>query len=54
MLGALPKSLAARGHRVMVVVPRYGNYEEGWDTSVRLKIRVFGSDHEVRPCCLRA
>ena len=46
-MGALPKALARRGHRVMVVVPRYSNYEEGWETGVRTRFRVFGSDTEV-------
>lgn len=46
VMGALPKALARRGHRVMVVIPRYSNYEEGWDTSVRRMFRVMGSDTE--------
>ena len=46
-MGALPKALSRRGHRVMVVVPRYSNYEEGWETGVRARFRVFGSDTEV-------
>lgn len=28
VLGSLPIALAARGHRVMVVTPRYANYAE--------------------------
>lgn len=51
MMGALPKALARRGHRVMVVVPRYSNYEEGWETGVRTRIRVMGSDTEVGTIC---
>ncbi len=47
VMGALPKALARRGHRVMVVVPRYSNYEEGWETGVRARFRVSGSDTEV-------
>ncbi|CAK0787417.1 Soluble starch synthase 2-3, chloroplastic/amyloplastic [Coccomyxa viridis] len=47
VMGALPKALARRGHRVMVVVPRYSNYEEGWETGVRARFRVMGSDTEV-------
>eukprot|EP00983_Pelagomonas_calceolata_P001455 48854-Pelagomonas_calceolata.AAC.1 len=35
-MGSLPKALAARGHRVMVVAPRYMNYESAFDTKVRL------------------
>jgi starch synthase len=48
VMGALPKALARRGHRVMAVVPRYANYEEGWDTSVRQRFRAFNQDVEVR------
>ena len=47
VMGALPKALARRGHRVMVVVPRYSNYEEGWETGVRARLRVMRSDTEV-------
>ena len=50
-MGALPKALARRGHRVMVVVPRYSNYEEGWETGVRTRFRVMGSDTEVGTVC---
>ena len=39
--GALPSSLVSRGHRVMVVAPRYGNYPDAIDTSHRLKIDIF-------------
>ena len=46
-MGALPKALARRGHRVMVVVPRYGNYAEGWETGVRRRFRVFNTEQEV-------
>ncbi|THU64510.1 hypothetical protein C4D60_Mb01t27210 [Musa balbisiana] len=28
VVGELPKALARRGHRVMVVAPKYGNYAE--------------------------
>lgn len=44
---ALPRALAARGHRVMVVAPRYKNYEDAWETGVRLRVRVFDSNQEV-------
>ena len=47
-MAALPKALARRGHRVMVVAPRYEPYAEGWETGTRLKIRVFDQEHEVR------
>nr|XP_009395950.2 PREDICTED: granule-bound starch synthase 2, chloroplastic/amyloplastic [Musa acuminata subsp. malaccensis] len=45
--GALPKALARRGHRVMVVVPRYGNYAEPKDTGVRRCYKVYRQDMEV-------
>ncbi|XAR51724.1 Starch synthase [Bertholletia excelsa] len=45
--GALPKAFARRGHRVMVVVPRYGNYAEAQDTGVRKRYKVKGQDMEV-------
>ena len=44
---ALPKGLQARGHRVMVVMPRYKNYEGAIDTGVRIKFNVMGNDAEV-------
>ena len=47
VMGALPKALARRGHRVMVVAPRYGEYAEGWETGVRRQMRVFGGDQQV-------
>lgn len=45
--GALPKALARRGHRVMVVAPRYDNYNEFNDTGVRKRYKVDGQDVEV-------
>ncbi|GAB2287842.1 Sucrose synthase [Dionaea muscipula] len=45
--GALPKALARRGHRVMVVVPRYGNYAEAKDVGIRKRYKVDGQDMEV-------
>jgi len=33
--GSLPPALASRGHRVMVVAPRYAAYPEATDTGVR-------------------
>ncbi|KAL5981197.1 hypothetical protein ACLOJK_029118 [Asimina triloba] len=44
--GALPKFLARRGHRVMVVVPRYGEYQEGQHLGVYKQYKVDGQDHE--------
>ncbi|CAN8269775.1 unnamed protein product [Cochlearia groenlandica] len=45
--GALPKALARRGHRVMVVVPRYAEYPEAKDVGVRKRYKVAGQDMEV-------
>ncbi|KAI3793999.1 hypothetical protein L1987_36624 [Smallanthus sonchifolius] len=45
--GALPKALAKRGHRVMVVAPCYGNYAVLQDTGVRKRYMVNGQDMEV-------
>ncbi|XVE83771.1 hypothetical protein DITRI_Ditri16bG0113200 [Diplodiscus trichospermus] len=45
--GSLPKALARRGHRVMVVAPRYSDYAEPQDTGVRKRYKVDGQDMEV-------
>jgi starch synthase len=51
--GSLPVALAARGHRVMVVMPRYlngtndKNYANAFYTSKHIKIRCFGGEHEI-------
>lgn len=45
--GALPKALARRGHRVMVIAPRYRNYLETRDIGVRRRYNVAGQHMEV-------
>ena len=51
--GSLPVALAARGHRVMVVMPRYlngtsdKNYSNAFYTKKHIRIPCFGGDHEV-------
>ncbi|XP_065858454.1 granule-bound starch synthase 1, chloroplastic/amyloplastic [Euphorbia lathyris] len=40
VLGGLPPAMAARGHRVMTVSPRYDQYKDAWDTSVLVEIAV--------------
>ncbi|WVZ15347.1 hypothetical protein V8G54_012913 [Vigna mungo] len=45
--GSLPKALARRGHRVMVVAPRYSNYAEAQEIGVRKQYKVDGQDMEV-------
>ncbi|KAI3726104.1 hypothetical protein L1987_65901 [Smallanthus sonchifolius] len=46
--GALPKALAKRGHRVMVVVPLYGHYDELQDTGIRRRYKVGWEDVDVQ------
>lgn len=40
VLGGLPPALAAYGHRVMTISPRYDQYKDAWDTSVFVQIKV--------------
>lgn len=40
VLGGLPPAMAAKGHRVMTVSPRYDQYKDCWDTNVLLEIKV--------------
>lgn len=50
-MSALPKALARRGHRVMAIAPRYENYAEGWETGVRIRVKVYDQEQEV---CLQS
>jgi len=47
VMQSLPKALAARGHRVMVVVPRYKEYDDVYDTDVRVTFNVLGHPTEI-------
>jgi len=47
VMGALPKAMAKRGHRVMAIAPRYDNYPEALDTGVRWQFPIMGGDQEV-------
>lgn len=38
VVGALPIALAARGHKVMSVSPRYDQYKGAWDTSIQAEV----------------
>ncbi|PIN10412.1 Starch synthase [Handroanthus impetiginosus] len=40
VVGGLPPAMAAYGHRVMTVSPRYDQYRDAWDTSVLVQIKV--------------
>ncbi|KAJ8768393.1 hypothetical protein K2173_021546 [Erythroxylum novogranatense] len=40
VMGGLPPAMAARGHRVMSVAPRYDQYKDAWDTGVLVEIQV--------------
>ncbi len=46
--GALPRVIAARGHRVVTVAPRYRAYPDLNETSWRSEIHLFGQNHGVR------
>ncbi|KAF7843839.1 granule-bound starch synthase 1, chloroplastic/amyloplastic-like [Senna tora] len=37
VLGGLPPAMAANGHRVMTIAPRYDQYKDAWDTSVTVE-----------------
>ncbi|KAH7560853.1 hypothetical protein JRO89_XS10G0126200 [Xanthoceras sorbifolium] len=41
VVGGLPPAMAAKGHRVMTVSPRYDQYKDAWDTNVVVEIRCF-------------
>lgn len=41
VVGGLPPALAANGHRVMTVSPRYDQYKDAWDTGVVLEVSLF-------------
>ncbi|KAL9245442.1 hypothetical protein vseg_019099 [Gypsophila vaccaria] len=40
VLGGLPPAMAANGHRVMTIAPRYDQYKDAWDTSVTIEVKV--------------
>ncbi|KAL6606576.1 hypothetical protein ACP70R_042229 [Stipagrostis hirtigluma subsp. patula] len=48
VLGGLPPAMAANGHRVMVISPRYDQYKDAWDTSVVSEIKVGDGYESVR------
>ncbi|KAF6159614.1 hypothetical protein GIB67_034576 [Kingdonia uniflora] len=48
VIGGLPPAMAANGHRVMTVSPRYDQYKDAWDTSVSVEIKVGDKIETVR------
>lgn len=38
VVGGLPIELAARGHKVMTIAPRYDQYKDAWDTSIVINV----------------
>ncbi|KAL9304178.1 hypothetical protein ACSQ67_021441 [Phaseolus vulgaris] len=48
VLGGLPPALAAYGHRVMTIAPRYDQYKDAWDTSVVVELKVGDRTEKVR------
>ncbi|XP_010048541.3 granule-bound starch synthase 1, chloroplastic/amyloplastic-like [Eucalyptus grandis] len=48
VLGGLPPAMAANGHRVMTVCPRYDQYKDAWDTEVLAEVKVGDRTETVR------
>ncbi|GKV13173.1 hypothetical protein SLEP1_g24229 [Rubroshorea leprosula] len=48
VLGGLPPAMAANGHRVMTVAPRYDQYKDAWDTGVAIEVKVGYITEKVR------
>ncbi|KAL4622062.1 hypothetical protein ACB092_06G269900 [Castanea dentata] len=48
VLGGLPPAMAANGHRVMTVSPRYDQYKDAWDTEVEIELKVGDKIEKVR------
>ncbi|KAK2993309.1 hypothetical protein RJ640_006797 [Escallonia rubra] len=48
VLGGLPPAMAANGHRVMTVSPRYDQYKDAWDTEVVIELQVGDKTEKVR------
>merc|ERR1711998_184715 len=46
-MDGLSIALAGLGHRVMVVTPRYDQYEEAWDTSFWSSVKMGGKEESV-------
>ncbi|KAB2597907.1 granule-bound starch synthase 1 [Pyrus ussuriensis x Pyrus communis] len=48
VLGGLPPAMAANGHRVMTISPRYDQYKDAWDTEVTVELKVGDKTEKVR------
>lgn len=48
VLGGLPPAMAAIGHRVMTVSPRYDQYKDAWDTDVIIELKIGDKMEKVR------
>ncbi|KAI3711499.1 hypothetical protein L2E82_41624 [Cichorium intybus] len=48
VLGGLPPAMAANGHRVMTVSPRYDQYKDAWDTEIELELKAGDRTEKVR------
>ncbi|XWS46303.1 hypothetical protein CRYUN_Cryun14cG0054200 [Craigia yunnanensis] len=48
VLGGLPPAMAANGHRVMTIAPRYDQYKDAWDTGVIIEVEVGDRTEKVR------
>jgi len=46
-MDGLPVALAALGHRVMVISPRYDQYKDAWDTSFWSSVTMAGKEEKV-------
>merc|ERR1719204_1260933 len=46
-MDGLPVALAALGHRVMVVSPRYDQYKDAWDTGFWSSVTMAGKQEQV-------
>ncbi|KAL3817853.1 hypothetical protein ACJIZ3_003758 [Penstemon smallii] len=53
VLGGLPPAMAANGHRVMTVSPRYDQYKDAWDTSVLVEYLIALSQDSVKKNTVR-
>ncbi|CAN1831257.1 Granule-bound starch synthase 1, chloroplastic/amyloplastic [Linum perenne] len=48
VLGGLPVAMAAKGHRVMTISPRYDQYKDAWDTGVEIEVKILDTTEKAR------